>query len=535
MSFTIEKMLKMENLSDLKVLAGHNGLNRVIKYVTVMDAPDIEKWVGGGEMLLTTGYCLKDNLEDIENMIVLLNNKGVAAWAIKLNRFISKVPDNALRIADKLSFPIIQIPVEMKYLEIITPVLSDIINDQARKLEYSEKIHNSFTQLIIRGGGPQRIVNTLADILEADVAFYDASYDLKYLKSNSEKFSCDVGFMPLDDILKSYYSYQVYLDRKDNGYLIISDSKLKHGDTPEEYDKIAIEHASTVLKFEMQKNISNRKIEEGYRNAFIMDLIINNIKTPEEVKIRSNFYGWNFSSGTMAVIVDIDNFKKQYSKYSAKDKQYTMENIKEIIFETATRVMKSYFSQVPYTTLSDSIIYLISPPDDDKVVHYDKLKKIGEEIRDEISRMGSFTVMVGIGNYETSVMDASKSYENAKIAVKFGRVLHEQDAVVLFDELGVYRLLSLIYKSPEAKEYYQSYLKNLLDYDSEKDGELLDTLRCIVKHNWNLRAASAEMYVHYNTLKNRFNKISDLLGIDLGTPEQRTNIDISLKLMEMAE
>jgi purine catabolism regulator len=45
---------------------------------------------------------------------------------------------------------------------------------------------------------------------------------------------------------------------------------------------------------------------------------------------------------------------------------------------------------------------------------------------------------------------------------------------------------------------------------------LLDTLRCIVRHNWNLRAASAEMYVHYNTIKNRFKKISDLLGVDLG-------------------
>jgi hypothetical protein len=38
-----------------------------------------------------------------------------------------------------------------------------------------------------------------------------------------------------------------------------------------------------VLKFDMQKNISNRKIEEGYRKPFIMDLIINNIKT---LKVR---------------------------------------------------------------------------------------------------------------------------------------------------------------------------------------------------------------------------------------------------------
>jgi purine catabolism regulator len=158
---------------------------------------------------------------DLEKLIVMLNNKGQQPGD-KAEQVHQQGAENALRMADKLSFPIIQIPLPMMYLEIITPVLSDIINDQARKLEYSEKIHNSFTQLIIRGGGPQRIVNTLGDILGADVAFYDAYYDRKYLKSDSEKFSRDVGFMPVEDIMKAYYSYQIYLDRKDNGYLIIS-------------------------------------------------------------------------------------------------------------------------------------------------------------------------------------------------------------------------------------------------------------------------------------------------------------------------
>jgi len=534
LSITIENILKIESLSGLKILAGQSGIQREVTSVTVVDSPDGNEWVKGGELVLTTGYFMKDDPEEIEKQIVKIYNSGVAAFAIKLNRYIGVISNNVIEMANKLSFPIIYIPPNYKYIDIINPILLTIINEQAKNLQYSEKVHNLFTQLVINGGGIQKIVNALRNILGIDVAFYDAYYDKKYIKAFSDEFSNDIKLKILDEILLTYDHYQVYVDKRNFGYIITSNKVLKN-DNAFEYDKIAIEHASTVLKLEIQKAISNRQVEARYRHEFVMDLIINNIKTIEEVNIRSNFYEWDLSTCLVSIIVDIDNFKKQYLKAKDMKKHYTMENTKLMIFESAIEVMKQYFNQVVYTTLSDSIIFLIKPLCDDKIKSIKQLKKICEEVCVQISSKSTFTATIGVGNYELSVMNIHKSYENAKRAIKISRIIYKCNTVIFYEELGVYKLLALVYKSNDAKEYYLSYLQKLMDYDLKKNGDLLNTLCCIVKNNWNLRATSKDMYVHYNTIKNRFNKISDLLDIDLGNPEQRINIIISLKLMEMAE
>ncbi|AYD39680.1 PucR family transcriptional regulator [Clostridium fermenticellae] len=535
MSITVENMLKINNFSDFKVIAGHNGLQRKVTSVSVIDAPDVGNWVKGGEFLITTGYCIKDDLDKFVKLIININNSSVSALGIKLNRFIDILPEKAIEIANKLSLPIVQIPIEFTFVEIINPVLSKIINEQAQKLQHSENIHKFFTQLVINGGDTRQIVNTLGDILKGDVAFYDTYSEKKYyIKAYSDKFASDIETMELSEILTKYKNYPINIDKKNYGYIVISDEILRDGKI-NIYDDIAVEHASTVLKLEIQKKISNVQIEERYKDEFVRDLIINNIKTPEEVKSRSRLYGWNLSSGLVSIIVDIDDFKLRYLKIKDKKKNYTLEETKLIIFESARKVMKKYFDQVVYTTFSDSIVFLIKPLCLDNHNFFKQLRKVCEEICAKTLNENKFTVTIGVGNYELSVMNIYKSFENAKKAVKLGRIIYKCDKVVFFDELGIYKLLSLVYKSDDAKEFYLSNLQELISYDKKNNADLLKTLYYIVRNNWNLKEASKDMYVHYNTIKYRYSKIKELLNIDFKNSEEKTNIVISLKLMEMAE
>ena len=53
MSLTVEEMLQIGVLSDVKILAGEQGLsNRIVKTVVVIDVPNAGQWVRGGEFLL---------------------------------------------------------------------------------------------------------------------------------------------------------------------------------------------------------------------------------------------------------------------------------------------------------------------------------------------------------------------------------------------------------------------------------------------------------------------------------------------------
>lgn len=537
MSITVENMLKIKSFSDFKILAGHDGTNRRVKSVTVMEAPDMYKWLKGGEFFITTGYWMKYVPNKIEELIIKIENSGASAFGIKLNRFIDALPDKVLKTADNLSFPIIQIPSYCAFIDIINPVLSLIINQQALKLKYSENIHRSFTSLVINGGNTQQIVDTLGNILKIDVAFYDTYFDKKYVNLNLDKFSKffnDIKSFEIDKILSLYDHYPINIDKKNYGYIIISNEKIKNKYVSE-YNKMVVEHASTVLKLDIQKKISNMQIEEKYRNEFVRDLITNNIKTSEEVKNRSKLYNWNFNAGIISIIVDIDNFKMNYLKIKNKKMNYSLENTKLIIFKSAIKILKKYFKEVPYTTFNDSLTLLIKPIYKDKLKFSNKLKKICREINANILKKTNFTATIGIGNYESSVMNSHISYKNAKMAVKLGRIIYKCNNVISYDELGIYKLLSLIYKSNAAKNFYLSNLQELIDHDKKNNGDLLNTLYYLIKNNWNLKVTSEKMYLHYNTIKYRFNKINELLNVDLRNSEERINITISLKLMEMAE
>lgn len=143
----------MEQFEGFEVLAGEGGLDRRVSTVTVMDAPDIYNWMKGGEFLITTAYIMKDNPLELKDLVIKLNENGASALGIKIGRFIEKLPQEVKETGDSLNFPIIYIPTNLAFSDVINPVLSKIVNAQAKKLMMSEKIHKSFTQIVIEGKG----------------------------------------------------------------------------------------------------------------------------------------------------------------------------------------------------------------------------------------------------------------------------------------------------------------------------------------------------------------------------------------------
>ena len=55
----------------------------------------------------------------------------------------------------------------------------------------------------------------------------------------------------------------------------------------------------------------------------------------------------------------------------------------------------------------------------------------------------------------------------------------------------------------------------------------------MVACNWSVKKSAAALALHYNTLKYRWRKICDILGIDPSKSGDRLNVMIALKLYRM--
>ena len=75
---TVREAMKTGGLSKCRLLSGETGLDNAITCVDCMEVPNIEPWLRSGELLITTGYALRDDENAIPYLLEALS-KGKAA------------------------------------------------------------------------------------------------------------------------------------------------------------------------------------------------------------------------------------------------------------------------------------------------------------------------------------------------------------------------------------------------------------------------------------------------------------------------
>lgn len=143
----------------------------------------------------------------------------------------------------------------------------------------------------------------------------------------------------------------------------------------------------------------------------------------------------------------------------------------------------------------------------------------------------SFTT--GISRPAQSLAALPAAYEQARRSVAAGRRIHGPGAVADFDQLGVFRLLSLIPDPGELDLFAREALRSLAHPRDPEAADLRNTLQALLDTNLNVAETARRLYVHYNTLRYRITKLERLLGPFTQDPHLRLNLTIALQIVRM--
>lgn len=526
---TVREVLAMEPLQGLKVMAGEGGLDRAVTTVSVMDALDIYKWMKGGEFLITSGQPLYDDPSYLSVLIQQLKDANAGCLGIKTYRFLESIPQSVLDTANRLSFPLIHIPKEYAFTDIINPVLRELIDKQARMLALSSQIHKCFTELAVTEQSVEVILESLGSLIGRETAFFDYTFSRMFVPERYTAMKAKVmGVRDKQTLWKSlnrsFDTYSVSNLSKNYGLILMD----KAGGGAGERENIALEHASTILILDAQKRISNQQIENKFRDGLVHDIIYRNINSELELHNRSQLYGWDFSSGGTAVVVDIDNFKKNYHKHLDNQVNLELDYAMKRIYQSISELLQNRFATVACSRLTDSIVILVAnqePLSEQARLLTESL----EEVREAIVQNSRFTATIGIGQSKTDPMQLYQSYEEAKTCVQICRSQQQGNTVMPYDDLGIYKLVNLVLNTKEADELLERYITKL----EQSEGELLPTFLEVCESGWNLKAVSKKLYLHYNTVKYRYTRICELLGTDFKNTGDRTQAEIAVKIYQM--
>lgn len=549
MGITVEEALKLPAFKGAKLVSGDKGKFNIIKYIDVIEVPDVENWVKEGEMLLTTSFAIKNDIKAQENLIIKLVNVKAAALCIKPGRFIDRIPEKVIIIAEKLNFPIIELPLEVPYVNIINQILSHILSKKASALEAVNKIHNSLTGIVLQGEGIQSICSKLCELTRYPIAIFSSNNRMIAFSDKQEKI-CHLASQ--SQLIKEFERFNrtnssstkileiqgesfivtpIVIGKEIYGFLVMFGYNPSAG----ELNIKALEQGAIVVALEFMKEKNIQEIKKRMMKDLINDLLEGNVSNLDVLKERGRYFDWNLNEGRQVITVDVEKFNTYYKE--EKQNVKNIHNFKNFFLDTVKIIIRKVDSKAIVTDKNNRVVVLINIPTGYKKSLnslYLYTKKIASNIQQKVTlNLNGMKINLGIGRYYESIENLPKSYKEALEALNLGKKIVGSGKIIHFNDLGIYKLLLDVSDKNQLKDFALNYLQPLIKQDEQHGTELIATLEAYLRNDKKIYKTAKELFVHRNTVRYRIKKISGILGIDMGDGEILFNIYFAFKALKI--
>ncbi|MEO8436920.1 MAG: PucR family transcriptional regulator ligand-binding domain-containing protein [Chloroflexota bacterium] len=546
----LTEVLRLPALAHARVVGGRGGLQRVVRAVNVMEVPDILDWVKADELLLTTAYPLRDDRVALDALVPRLAGRGLAGIAVKPARYIEEIPASMIEAADRHDFPLIELPPEASFNEIIQSVLTVILNSQAERLQRTAAIHDRFTAIVLSGGGLRQIAEALAELIDRPIAILDGQGVAQWRTSDGAPAADTAGSAIVQAI-------QVGSDRY--GSILVG----PEGD-PLGADQLeAIEYAATVAALRQVQTRVMAEADRRFQAVCLEELITGHVSDRSVLMERAAAFAWDLATPRAVLLADIESIAgtpfadlvgtaeegalrhrlAEAARTSLGPGAIVWERSREIGALVSTGPGAGSGGHAAHATAS------LLPPSGGATPRtrspaparpttgassatVSELRELGDALQAEAARrLPGAIVSVAIGGGAPDPLDLHRSFGEARRALEVGRWGQGPGGVTVFEGLGLDRILARLPES-EVAAFCVSMLGRLEAYDASHGTSLVETLDTFLATR-NAALAARELFLHYNTLKNRLVRIEEILGPYLDDPGRCLSLSLALRLRRL--
>lgn len=557
MRFQVRDLLRLNILERAKVIAGAGGLGREISGVTIIEAPDIAKYINGGEVLLTSLYPFSAcSDEEYQDYVRQLCEKGISAVILKVGRNIKsagRLTSFLLSELDRSNIPVIEIPLDIAYKDITYPIMERLFNEEVTKLKYFKETHDRFMSLSLAppfsGSGFKKILFSLSELIGNPVALFDRHLSCVVTTDKSitrlelpqqprelelsarSKYACikSSGFYggkdaaPYEQIIvplnKATFNINMYLAITEVNSLI------------EQLDYIAIENAVTAILLEFTKHRTVLEHEIEFKNNIFGQILSGKIRSRDKLNLNANLLHLPLGASYCVLSFGIiDNS----AKTDACDSQI---QINKLLYEA----IAMHFDNIHVQHNSNNIVVLQEIDSGRAGGYADYVKEKAHKVRLNVcGNRNSCVVSVGIGSLVSGVERIYKSFKEANdtlfLLETIGSLISSDGSrVACFSDLGIMKMFTYFDDPAVLDDFVPDALKKLYEYRRPQRDDLLNTLQSYLGNDRNISKTAQELFVHNKTVNYRVNKIASITGIDFNNADQVLSMRMGLILLKLAE
>jgi PucR family transcriptional regulator, purine catabolism regulatory protein len=300
------------------------------------------------------------------------------------------------------------------------------------------------------------------------------------------------------------------------------------GDRPLRDDVlIALERAATVVALDATKKLAVTAVERKFRSDFLHELVSGRARSLPDMLNRSRSLGWDLERPLIVVVAELEPLP------DGQRSDVEEQRLRARLTDAWTSAVRGCDPGAAVAGFASEFVAVVGVPENREPA--EAAGSLARTIANGLAQRSRHLLSFGVSRPVGTPGELAIAYDQATKALQIGRRIHGPGAVIRFDSLGVYRLLSLIDDAEELRSFAYESLGPLLALDRPERDDMLQTLEALVECNLNVARAARRLYFHYNTLRYRIIKLERLLGPFTTNSNLCLQIGLALQIIRIRE
>ncbi len=478
---TVQDILELPHLRGTEVLAGAVGMGRVISSVNVMENPDILPWVKSNELLVTVGYSLRGAGIDLAVLLEQLADRQLAAFAIKLGRYVTELAPAVLETADRLGFPVLGLPASVSFDDVIGDVYAKLNSRLVGDLHGGD-LSQRLIQAALAGGSPGDIAARFADAVECELVYRDNLSDAHLHLRPSADRSVEPG---------AHFEGAVRAPVVAGSSFVGQLQVFPPAGVDAQRLQSLVSTCAQVMALAASREIAVAAVDRQFHTELMTNVLYGRIG-PGEVERRFSGIDWDlrFPCAVLTVL----GVDETVAHFGAE-----VERVESAV----AYWLRGLQTRPPVAIIAGAVVALV---DCASTTAASLAALLGEQVLALPRWNGQWSA--GVSAPVEGLEGLGKAWAQARLAARVGTAVNGGGTATAFADVGAYRLLSEI-DAPVLSAYARDTLGEVL---APENAELMQTLAVLISNNLNIAETARQLHCHYNTVRYRVAQLERMLG-----------------------
>lgn len=536
----IKDVLKRSTFQKAKLIAGNRGLDREVGWVHVIEITQIAPFVSKNDFILTTGLWLNQVEEEQLAYMEQLIHQEAAGLCIEFGTAIERIPDKIIDLANAHDFPLIVFEHPVRFVAITQDIHGLLINQQHQILKDLEAFSRKLQQMTLQSTDVHAVLHLLYEYTNQQIVYHSTVESNKFVPSLPSEMTNEMS---------AFYKRQVENDegaaqetaffRMNDDQTLLSQPVICLGQTLSYVGIVLPNNNSTetliLLLDYTAKSIATLLIRSLFleekmmrdQNQLVQDIMDHKIEDEEVARTRMGLRpkGHGEKDFFMGGIIEMKHEMWQLSQERIHiDHQDILVLLRALLKKHGIHHL---------LMMKDTRIYVICAKDVTSGDPADLLRKgiakVVEQLRaSSMSTSNSLTLVAGFGKIRSVIADMYLDFKEAIQVIEMARIRPTTQISLFYENLGIYQLLKAIPDQSFLRAFVRDHLGALIAYDQEHHLQLIQTLEVYLKCMGSKKDTAEQLYIHRQTLYNRLDKMTEILGDHFLDSDKRTCLEMAL-------